>query len=67
MDIMPTDVNDKSKKRKSYKEQNAHCILPEGSCRARKGHCIEGAKDENTAGLTVKKRNVKENRSRGKK
>src|ERR1700678_1106733 len=35
MDTMPTDGDDKSKKRKSYEEQNAHCILPEGSRRAR--------------------------------
>src|SRR5271155_3932574 len=67
MDTMPTDGDDKSKKRKSYEEQNAHCILPEGSRRARKGRRIEGAKDENAAGLTVKKRNAKEKGSRGKK
>src|SRR5271168_2706295 len=67
MDMMPTDGDDKSKKHKSYEEQNAHCILPEGSRRARKGRCIEGAEDENAAGLTVKKRNAKEKGSRGKK
>jgi hypothetical protein len=67
MDTMPTDGDDKSKKRKSYEEQNAHCILPEGSRRARKGRRIEGAEDENAAGLTVKKRNAKEKGSRGKK
>jgi hypothetical protein len=62
---MPTDGDDKSKKRKTYEEQNAHCILPEGSRRARKGRRIEGAEDENTAGL--KKQNAKEKGSRGKK
>ena len=67
MDTMPTDRNDKSKKRKSYEEQNAHCILPEGSRRAHKGHRIEGAEDENAAGQTVKKQNAKEKGSRGKK
>jgi hypothetical protein len=67
MDTMLTDGDAKSKKRKSYEEQNAHCILPEGSRRARKGRRIEGAEDENAAGLTVKKRNAKEKGSRGKK
>ena len=45
-----------SKKRKSYEEQNAHCVLPEGSRRARKGRHIEGAHDENTP--CPKKRNT---------
>jgi hypothetical protein len=49
--------DDKSKKRKTYEEQNAHCILPEGSLRACKGRRIEGPEDENTAG--PKKRNAK--------
>jgi hypothetical protein len=49
--------DDKSKKRKTYEEQNAHCILPEGSLRARKGRRIVGAEDENTDG--PKKRNAK--------
>ena len=51
---------DNSKKRKSYEERNAHCILPEGSRRARKGRCIEGAEDENTGG--PKKRNANVNK-----
>ena len=45
-----------SKKRKSYEEQNAHCVLPEGSRRARKSRHIEGADDENTP--RPKKRNT---------
>jgi hypothetical protein len=49
------DQGDKLKKRKTYEEQNAHCILPEGSRRARKLRRTEG-EDENTAG--AKKRNT---------
>jgi hypothetical protein len=52
--------DDNSKKRKSYEERNAHCILPEGSRRARKGRRIEGAENENTAG--PKKRNANVNK-----
>jgi hypothetical protein len=60
---MPTDGeqgdhgDNKYKKRKTYEEQNVHCILPEGSRRARKGRRTEGTEDENTAG--PKKRNAK--------
>ena len=63
------EVDDNSKKRKSYEEQNAHCILPEGSHRARKSRRVEGAEEENTAG--PKKRNTNTNKkgkgSKGKK
>ena len=55
-----------SKKRKSYEERNAHCILPNGVRRARKGRRMEGAEDENTA--APKKRNTNANKKgKGKK
>jgi hypothetical protein len=64
-----TKEDDKSKKRKSYEEQNAHCILPDGSRRPRKSRRIEGAEDENMAG--PKKRDANANKkgkgSKGKK
>ena len=49
-----------SKKRKSYEERNAHCILPEGVRRARKGRRMEGAEDENNS--APKKRNTNANK-----
>jgi hypothetical protein len=52
------DQGDKFKKRKTYEERNAHCILPEGSRRARKPRCTED--DENTA--DAKKRNTNKKR-----
>ena len=67
------EVDDNSKKRQSYEERNAHCILPEGSRRARKSRRIEGAEEENTAGRAgpAKKRNTNTNKkgkgSKGKK
>ena len=64
-----TAKEDRSKKRKSYEERNAHCILPDGSRRPRKSRRIEGAEDENMAG--PKKRNTNANKkgkvSKGKK
>jgi hypothetical protein len=55
---------DRLKKRKTYEEQNAHCILPEGSRRSRKSRRIEGAEDENAPG--PKKRNgAKKGKPRG--
>jgi hypothetical protein len=49
--------NDKSKKRKTYEERNAHCILPEGARRGRKkARRTQGAEDENTP--APKKRNA---------
>jgi hypothetical protein len=54
-----------NKKRKTYEEQNSHCILPEGSHRKRKPRLTEGAEDENTG---PKKRNAnKKGKSKGKK
>ena len=64
-----TKEDDKFKKRKSYEERNAHCILPEGSRCPRKSRRIEGAENEKTAG--PKKRNANVNKkgkgSKGKK
>ena len=53
------EEGDNSKKRKSYEERNAHCILPEGVRRARKGRRMEGAEDENNT--APKKRNTNAN------
>ena len=50
------EEEDKSKKRKTYEEQNSHCILPEGSRRQRKKRRTEDAVDGNTSG--PKKRNA---------
>jgi hypothetical protein len=64
------EVDDNSKKRQTYEERNAHCILPEGTRRPRKSRRIEGAEEENTAG-PAKKRNTNTNKkgkgSKGKK
>jgi hypothetical protein len=60
--------DEKSKKRKTYEEQNAHCILPEGSHRERKkGRRTEGAGDENIPGPKKRNVNKKGKRSTGKK
>ena len=53
------EEGDNSKKRKSYEERNAHCILPEGVRHARKGRRMEGAEDENNT--APKKRNTNAN------
>ena len=66
-DEMNKEGDDISKKHKSYEEQNAHCILPEGSRRARKGRHIEGAEDENTAGPKKRNANVNKKGKKGKK
>jgi hypothetical protein len=59
--------DDRSKKRKTYEEENAHCILPEGSCRARKKGNRKGAEDENTAGPKKRNANKKRNGNKEKK
>lgn len=60
-----SEENDKSKKRKTYEEQNSHCILPDGSQRIRKSRRTEGAEDDNTG---PKKRNAsKKGKAKGKK
>lgn len=60
--------DDKSKKRKTYEEQNAHCILPDGSRRERKkGRRTEAAGDENASGPKKRNVNKKGKGSKGKK
>ena len=64
-----TEGGDNSKKHKSYEEQNAHSILPEGSHCTCKGCHIEGAENENVTG--PKKQSMNANKkgkgSKGKK
>lgn len=60
--------DDKSRKRKTYEEQNTHCILPEGSRRDRKkSRRTVGAEDENTPGLKKQNVNKKGKGTKGKK
>ena len=60
--------NGKSKKRKTYEEQNAHCILPDGSHHEhKKGHRTEAARDENVSGPKKQNVNKKGKGSKGKK
>jgi hypothetical protein len=58
------EQEDRSKKRKTYEEQNSHCILPEGSRRQRKIRRTEDAEDGHTSG--PKKRNANK-KGKGKK
>jgi hypothetical protein len=61
-------TEDKSRKRKTYEEQNTDCILPDGSRRERKkSRRTEGAEDENTPSLKKQNVNKKGKRSKGKK
>ena len=58
----------KSKKHKTYEEQNAHCILPDGSHRkCKKGCRTETARDENASGPKKWNVNKKGKESKGKK
>ena len=60
--------DDKSRKRKTYKEQNTHCILLEGSrCECKKSCRTTGAEDENTPGVKKQNMNKKGKGSKGKK
>jgi len=64
---MCREEDERSKKRKTYEEQNAHCILPEGSQRTRKkGRRTEGAEGEITTGPKKRNANKKGNGSKGK-
>ena len=61
-----TSQQGNDKKRKTYEEQNSHCILPEGSHRSRKARRTENAAEENVSG--PKKRNANKGKGiRGKK
>ena len=61
------EEDDKSKKRKTYEEQNSHCILPEGSRRQRKIRRAEDAEDGDTSGPKKRNANKKGKGSKGKK